>query len=106
MLNISKPRIAFVSQRTEELIRKIQLNLSWQMELIQLDDKPLEANIRTLRNILDNEEVINDQKYNGAIITNIAKQPAVILSSSGTTGLPKGVTLSHKNLLAFVIEIK
>lgn len=104
MLNISKPRIAFVSQRTEKLFTKIQPSLAWQMEIIELDNEPLTANMCTLTNILNNEEIVDFLEYNAVDIGDISKHAAVILNSSGTTGLPKGVTLSHKNLLAFINE--
>ncbi|XP_032680205.1 luciferin 4-monooxygenase-like isoform X2 [Odontomachus brunneus] len=103
VLNISKPRIIFVSKRTEKLFTKLQSSFSWQMEIIELDDESLTPSVRTLTNILNNEKV-DFLKYNAVDIGDNSKHPAVILNSSGTTGPPKGVTLSHRNLIAFVIE--
>lgn len=105
MLNISKPRIAFVSKRTEKLFTNLQSSFSWQMEIIELDDEPFTPNIRTLTNILNNEQV-DFLKYNAVDIGDNSKQPAVILNSSGTTGPPKGVTLSHRNLISFIVEAR
>lgn len=106
MLNVSKPRIVFVSRRTEEVFVKIQPSLAWQMDIIQLDNEPLTANMRTLTSILNNEEIVNFPEYNAVDIGDTSKHAAVILNSSGTTGLPKGVTLSHKNLIAFITEAR
>ncbi|XP_011688625.1 PREDICTED: 4-coumarate--CoA ligase 1-like [Wasmannia auropunctata] len=105
ILNIAKPRIVFVSQRTENLFAKILPKLSWKMELIELDDQSLTTNVRTLTNILNNEPDVDYMKYKPAAIDDPSRHPLVVLCSSGTTGLPKGVTLPHKNLMAFLTKI-
>lgn len=102
ILNIAKPRIVFVSKRTENLFVKLQPKLSWKMEIIQLDDQPLTANVRTLTNVLKSEPRVDYMRYKCTDIDNIKHHPAVVLCSSGTTGLPKGVALSHRNLVAFM----
>ncbi|XP_011864960.1 PREDICTED: 4-coumarate--CoA ligase 1-like [Vollenhovia emeryi] len=105
VLNIGKPRIVLVSQRTEDRLAKMLPKLSWKMELIQLDAQPLTANVLSLTNILNDEPGVNYMKYKAVDIGDASRHPLVILCSSGTTGLPKGVTLSHKNLMAFIVKI-
>lgn len=95
-----------VSRRTERLIAKIVSNLSWKITLIELDDQPFITDIRTLTDILNNEEAVDFLGYKAVDIGDSSQHPSIILCSSGTTGLPKGVTLSHKNLLAFMSKIK
>lgn len=84
---------------------KVISTLSWKIELIELDDQPYTANIRTLTDILNNEQAADFLKYKATDIGDSSLHPAAILCSSGTTGLPKGVTLSHKNLMAFITKI-
>ncbi|KYN03080.1 Luciferin 4-monooxygenase [Cyphomyrmex costatus] len=100
ILSIAKPRIVFVSERTESVLARILPQLSWKMELIQLNDQSLTANVRTLRDILNNEPNVNYMEYKSVDIDDTSRHPWAILCSSGTTGLPKGVTLSHKNLMS------
>ncbi|XP_011688645.1 PREDICTED: luciferin 4-monooxygenase-like [Wasmannia auropunctata] len=85
ILNIAKPRIVFVSQRTENLIAKILPKLSWKMDLIQLDNQPLTPNVRTLTNILNNESDVDYMRYKPVEIDDPSRHPSVILCSSGTT---------------------
>lgn len=105
LLNIAKPRIILVSRRTERRIAKILPNLSWKITLIELDDQPFATDIRTLKDILNNEEAVDFLRYKAVDIGDNSKHPLIILCSSGTTGLPKGVTLSDRNLLAFLSKM-
>ncbi|XP_012216914.1 luciferin 4-monooxygenase-like [Linepithema humile] len=105
ILKVSKPQIIFVSRRTENLLAKVVSTLSWKVELIELDDQPYTANVRTLTDILNNEQATDFLKYKATDIGDSSQHPVAILCSSGTTGLPKGVTLSHKNLMAIVTKI-
>ncbi|KAK9302837.1 hypothetical protein QLX08_005324 [Tetragonisca angustula] len=107
MLKIYQPRLLFVSQRTEKILAKIASTLSWSMKLIELDDKSLDENIITLKEIVEKyRNITNPNTFLPTQIDDNSKRMAVVFCSSGTTGFPKGVMLSHKNLLVFMEAAK
>lgn len=107
VLSISKPRIVFVSRQTEKLFVQVVPSLPWPIELIELDDEPLTSQVPTLKSLLESMEgCVDPYEYQLIDVGDISKRSAVILCSSGTTGLPKGVALSHQNLLYFLTNIQ
>ena len=107
MLEIYQPRVLFISQRTEKILAKIAPALSWNIKLIELDDKSLDKNIITLKEIVEKYRNITDpDTFLPLQIDDNSKRMAVIFCSSGTTGFPKGLMLSHKNLLVFMQAAK
>lgn len=102
MLQIFEPRIMFVSRRTEQLLAKIAPTLSWSMKLIQLDDEAFDVNTLTLKEILEKGDNMADiRSFVPTPIDKPEDRVTTILCSSGTTGLPKGVMLSHRGVLIF-----
>ena len=107
MLEIYQPRVLFVSRCTENILAKIASTVSWNMKLIELDDKPLDGNIITLDKVLEKyQSITNPYTFSPVQIDNNRKRTAAILCSSGTTGFPKGVSLSHRNLLLFFQTVR
>lgn len=103
MLEIFKPRLMFVSHRTEIMMSKIVPTLSWTMKLIEVEDTSLTQNVPTLKELLEKDTTTADTFVAPSIADN-SKEIAAIMCSSGTTGVPKGVSLSHRNLLYMLLN--
>ncbi len=88
VINHSELSVIFVSSDNKQLISKILENKQNQIDLIEIDNEnPLN------NKIIDNKIEINFENIN-------SKRPVLLMYTSGTTGNPKGVLLSHKNLIA------
>lgn len=107
MLDIYQPRIMFVTHRTEQMMREIAPTLSWPMKLIQIEDVALDGQMDTLKELLEKyNNTVDPYAFHPVSVDDHAKRIATILGSSGTTGFPKGVMLSHRNVLSFIFNTR
>ncbi|XP_076665954.1 uncharacterized protein LOC143367722 [Andrena cerasifolii] len=103
MLEIFKPRLMFVSHRTEIMMSEIAPTLSWTMKLIEFEDTALTDNVPTLKELLEKDTTTADT-FVAPSVADISKELIAIMCSSGTTGVPKGVALSHRSLLYMILN--
>ncbi|KAK5637786.1 hypothetical protein RI129_000029 [Pyrocoelia pectoralis] len=97
---ISKPEIIFCSERTLQKVAKLQQKLPFVKKIISLDGGRDSGDFETLNNFIKRSTNKDfDFKYFKTHEFDRNEHVAAILYSSGTTGLPKGVMLTDRNLM-------
>lgn len=101
--NLSKPKFIFGSNATMDKVFSVAKSLSYVKKLILIDNEPsqLWQGVTVWREFLD-PRLIENINFNPQPVDKL-KTICLILCSSGTTGLPKGVQLSQQN---FIVAIR
>lgn len=99
MVSITKPKIIFSSHSTKNTINAVAQKCDFVREVILIEpaDKNGQETVQSLTKDIQQGELEN---FEVAIIRDIKDRDVFIMCSSGTTGLPKGVLLTHYNVLA------
>ncbi|XP_076652046.1 luciferin 4-monooxygenase [Halictus rubicundus] len=103
MLEIIQPRVMFVSQKCEPIMAKIAPTLSWKMHIIQIECQATNSKFPKINELIEKyKDAVDPYTFMPLPIDDNTKRVAVIIASSGTTGFPKGVALSHQNFLTYI----
>lgn len=99
-INLSKPKIIFASKITIDRVAKVASKNKFVKGIIALS-----GTSKKFKNIYDLKELMEDEKFKTqpdftSPAANKDEDVSLIVCSSGTTGLPKGVQLTQMNLLA------
>ncbi|CAO1397512.1 unnamed protein product [Diamesa tonsa] len=98
--NLSKPKLIFTSAFAGQKVLNVVKSLSYVKNVILIEDtNAFGASVVLYKHLLSNPKCVNN--LNVFIPAPVDKKSTVclILCSSGTTGLPKGVQLSQANLI-------
>ncbi|KAF2899749.1 hypothetical protein ILUMI_06433 [Ignelater luminosus] len=96
-LNISKPQLIFCSKKTLPKMQKMKQKYAFIKTLIVLDaDEDIGSNESLSNFILRNSDA--SYKNFRPLDFDPKEQVLAVLCSSGTTGLPKGVMITHANI--------
>ncbi|XP_059612140.1 luciferin 4-monooxygenase-like [Phlebotomus argentipes] len=102
-LKIVQPKIIFLTPVVLDRVRKVLQELNLKSVVIKFDEENLENSKEN--HVLNFRDIMRDIKYRPKteivpVKVNPESDVAFILMSSGTTGLPKCVQISHKNVLS------
>ena len=105
-LGLSSPKILICSPQTQAVAKAAlqQCTLDQLPELLIMDSSSLDIKEATTgRSILDDNRTLEWRAITDH--ETLAERTACLIYSSGTTGLPKGVQLSHANFIANISQI-
>ncbi|CAH1164749.1 unnamed protein product [Phaedon cochleariae] len=105
-LNITKPKVIFCSEEVAEKFLILKNELDFLEKIIIIDSQERVSGTETLEEFIDSQlrgKMVLPQNFR-VFNENAEEHVAFVLCSSGTTGLPKGVMLTHKNLVVRQVQ--
>lgn len=115
-INISKPKVLFATAQTLQCLEKVARKLPFVEKIVVFEDTGKVENSRTKPRSIPPLQPITIYNF-GDLLTKELQKPkkefvfeaankmedvALIVCSSGTTGLPKGVQLTQNNILTIL----
>ena len=100
-MNISKPKFVFVSPFFAKQISEVCKKLKYVQNVILIEGKEIDTFTLSLTELLKKHEKNDfDVQKQVSKKVDIYNQTALIMCSSGTTGLPKGVMTTQANMMS------
>ncbi|XP_011881345.1 PREDICTED: 4-coumarate--CoA ligase 1 isoform X2 [Vollenhovia emeryi] len=100
-LAISRPKFIFISPVAHNSMRRVFRELSWSPRVLMLTEHGSDVSWPSMHKAISS---VSDDNANAlqAVPVDVDNHVMAILCSSGTTGLPKGVMLTDKNLTTVI----
>ncbi|XP_075148101.1 luciferin 4-monooxygenase [Haematobia irritans] len=100
-LNLSKPKVVFASKLTIDRITKVAKNNSFVKKVVVFGSHAANSHVLAFNELMESKKIPSKDTYE-CIVANKDDDVALIVCSSGTTGLPKGVQLTQSNILSTI----
>lgn len=95
-MSVTKPKIVFASSKAAEVISQAAVNSKATVKIVTFEKSNKFVSLEDALKVPSDAEV---RKFTCTDSKDISKG-AIVFFSSGTTGLPKGVELSHNSILS------
>ncbi|KAF7988087.1 hypothetical protein HCN44_007581 [Aphidius gifuensis] len=93
-INLTKPKVLFTNEETIQTVLEVAREENINIEIIVFGSVP---GFLSFNDIINKQEKLKVENFECTKFQSV-DQPAVILYTSGTSGLQKGVLLSHKSI--------
>jgi 4-coumarate--CoA ligase len=98
-LNLAKPKVIFCDDENTETVTRTLSAIDLMAEVFVFKEEMLLSSsaVKSVNELFKSN--VDEKTFLPPNLGDISNLPAVILCSSGTTGLPKGVCISHQSML-------